>query len=308
MTFALVLALAAFEPEPLIPGNPWVLRGHTDGVTAIAFSPNSAVLASASRDKSVKLWDLKTGELLRSISCGEQQLSSLSFSKDGSRLAVGDTALQVSVLNVETGAVLGKWAHPDAVGAVAFSPDGARVAVAGVVGTGAVYEWASGAKKFEFRGRTVQYTPDGKALLISSGAGAFHFLDAKSGKVRKTVSTSPDLPLTTLSIDGKRIASWTAAGVDVRLWTEAGKQQAVLKGPPADYERRKARVTGTAFAPDGKRLVVGGGDGLVRLWNIEKSEVVQSWLADKNSAVTISGDGQWLAVADSALIKLWKMP
>ena len=63
-----------------------------------------------------------------------------------------------------------------------------------------------------------------------------------------------------------------------------------------------------ALTPDGKHVLVGGGDGLVRLWSVEQSAVVQTWPADKSSAVAVSADGVWIAVADSGLVKLWKLP
>lgn len=305
---ALVMTMGAFEPEALLPGSPWALKGHTDAVTAIAFSPDGTQLASASRDKSVKLWNLKTGEVVRTLTGAQEQLSCLAFSADGKRLAIGDVGLQARVVDVATGEIVKTIAHPDAVGQVALSPDGALLAVAGLSDTGIVYELARDTKKFEFRGRTARFSADGKTLLISSGGGSFALLDGRTGKVRKTVSTTPDRPLTTMTPSTSLIASWTAAGVDVKLWNEAGKSLGVLKGPVAEMDRRQSRVTGVALTPDGKHVLVGGADGLVRLWSVEKAAVVQTWPADKSSAVAISADGLWLAVADSGLVKLWKLP
>ena len=307
---ALVMALGAFEPEALLPGSPWALKGHVDAVTAIAFSPDGALFASASRDKTVKLWSLKTGEVVRTLTGAQEQLSCLAFSADGKRLAIGDVGLQVRVADVTTGEILKSIAHPDAVGEVALSPDGTLLAVAGLSDTGAAYDLAAtdSKKKFEFRGRTVRFSADGKTLLVSSSAGSFSLLDGKTGQPRKTISTKPELPLTTMTPTASLIASWTAIGVDVKLWSEAGKPLGVRKGPVAEMDRRKSRVTGVAVTPDGKRVVVGGADGLVRLWSVEKLALLQTWPADKNSAVAISADGVWLAVADSGLVKLWKLP
>jgi WD40 repeat protein len=310
----LLLCLAAFEPEALLPDKPYVLRGHSDTVIAIAISPDASQLASVSRDKTLKLWSLKTGEVLRSVSGAEQQLSSVGWSGDGKRLAVGDVGLQVRLIDPSSGAVLHTLAHPDSVGEVALNADGSLLAVAGLSDNGAVYEVAKdGAKttkKFEFRGRTARFSGDGKTLLISSGNGSFSLLDAKTGKARKTVTTKNELPLTTMNAAGTTIASWTAGGADVRVWTDAGKAVTVLKGPPAELDRPQAHVTGVGVLPDGpagKRVVSGGRDGLVRLWSVEKSAVVQVWSAEKNSAVFVSADGLWLAVADSALVKLWRL-
>jgi WD40 repeat protein len=309
IAFALVLALGTFEPEALLPGSPWALKGHTDLITAIAFSPDAAFLASASRDKSVRLWNLKTGEVVRTITGAEQQLSSLSFSGDGKRLAIGDVGLQVRVIDVATGELVRTIAHPDSVAEVALNGDGTLLAIAGIADTGAVWELGTKeTRKFEFRGRTVRFSADGKTLLISSNSASFSLLEARNGKVRKTVSTAPELPLTTMTPAATTIASWTATGIDVKLWSEAGKSIAVMKGPVAEIDRRRSRVNGVAILPDGKRVIVACADGLVRLWSVEKAAVIQTWPSDKNSAVSVSPDGLWLAVADSALVKLWKLP
>ncbi|MDP1829699.1 MAG: hypothetical protein Q8L48_40915 [Archangium sp.] len=305
---ALVLALGAFEPEALLPGKPYALKGHGDAIVAIAFSPDGALLASASRDKSVKLWNLQTGELVRTVAGSEGQLSSVSFSGDGKRLAIGDVGLQARVVDVASGQVVKTIAHPDAVGEVALNADGTLLAVAGLADTGAVYELVKDTKKFEFRGRTARFSADGKTLLISSGAGTFSLLDGKTGKARKTVTTRNELPLTTMTDSGTTIASWTASGIDVKLWSDAGKPLGVLKGAVAEVDRRRSRVTGVGLSPDGKRAIVGGGDGLVRLWSTEKPAVIQSWPVDSSNAVAVSADGKWFAVADSSLVKLWKLP
>lgn len=305
---ALVLTLGAFEPEALLPGKPYALKGHTDSITAIAFSPDGALLASASRDKSVKLWNLKTGELVRTLPGAEAQLSCVGFSGDGKRLAIGDVGLQARVVDVASGQVLKTIAHPDAVGEVALNADGTLLAVAGLADNGAVYELVKDTRKFEFRGRTARFSADGKTLLISSGSGSFSLLDGKTGKARKTVTTPNELPLTTMTDSGTTIASWTAAGVDVKVWSDSGKPLGVLKGPVAELDRRRSRVTGVGLTPDGKRAVVGGGDGLVRLWSLEPAAVIQSWPANASSALAVSADGKWFAVADSGLVKLWKLP
>lgn len=308
IALAVLVTLGGFEPQPLLPGKPWALQGHTDAVVAIAFSPDSARLVSAGRDKTLKLWDLTSGALLKSVPLGEQQLTSLAFSPDGKRLAAGDVALQAQVLDAATLAVLKTIAHPDAVAEVAFSADGSALAIAGLSDTSGVYDVEKGTRRYAFRGRTARFTSDGKHLLSSSGAGALLRFDAKTGKAGARVKTGLDSPLATATPDGALVAAWTPRTVDVQLWNAQGKALPPLKGPVPDAEHRAARVTGVALTVDGARLISGGGDGVVRLWDVAKAAVVQSWPADKNSAVAVSPDGKWVAVADAGLVKLWKLP
>ena len=63
------------------------LRGHTDWVTALAFSPDGSTLASSSLDRTIKLWNLTTGELLQTFPAG--RMTCLQFSPDGQTLVAG---------------------------------------------------------------------------------------------------------------------------------------------------------------------------------------------------------------------------
>lgn len=304
----LIVAAGGFEAQTLLPGSPYVLPGHQETITAIAFSPDAKRLVSAGRDKKVKLWSLETGKELTSAAVAVQQITALGFSADGKKLVVGDSGLSVQVLDAETLKVLEQLAHPEAVAQLSVQPDGAAVAVAGVTDQGQVYELPGGKKRFEFRGRTAQFSADGKWLLVASSAGKFSLLDAKTGKPKHTVKTEPELPLTVMTADAKLIVSWSPSSIDVKLWNGAdGKSAGLIKGPVLDQGSRRPTSTGVAVLRDGKRVLVGGADGIVRLYEVGTEAAVKRWPADKNMNVVVSSDDVWFAVIDSTVIKLWKL-
>lgn len=296
-SLVVVAALAALQADPLLPGSPFVLRGHTDAVTAVAFSPDGKLLASTSRDKTVRVWSLETGELVRSLSGAQEQLSRVTFSADGKLLAAAESAFQVRVFDVATGAEKLGLAHPDSVSDVAFSPDGASLAVGGQNDTAAVYG-LDGKKRYDLRARSVCFSKDGKVLFIAASGGSLSLLDAKTGKAKKTISTLPQLPWGTMAGDAKLLVSWSGSQPDVALWSAEGKALDTLKGP---------RATGVAMSGDGAVLVAGGGDGVVRVWDVAKRAVSKTFPAAKNAGVALSADKAWIAVADGALVKLWRL-
>jgi WD40 repeat protein len=82
---------------------------------------------SASRDKTLKLWDVGTGEALRTFRGHTFDVWGAAFSPDGTRL-VSSSAIDITLWDVATGEALHTFSgHPDWVQSVAFSPDGARV-------------------------------------------------------------------------------------------------------------------------------------------------------------------------------------
>lgn len=274
---------------------------HKNTVWSLAFTPDSQLLASSSGDRTIKLWQLKNGQLLRTFSAGNlDTVWSVAISPDGQILASGSGDNTVKIWNLKTGQLLRTLVgHTDTVRSVIISPDGQVLASGSEDKTVKIWNLKTGQLLRTLVGhtdtvRSVAITPDGQIVASGSSDNTVKIWNLNSGRLRHTLTghTARIISIA-ISPDGEMIASGSNDDT-IKLWNlQTGELLRTLVG-------HSDHINAVAFRSDGKMLVSGAEDHLIKLWNPQTGALLNTLARHNNDvyAVAISPDGKTLASGD----------
>ena len=259
-----------------------VLRGHSQHVEAMAFSPDGKRLASGASypDDSARLWSVPAGEEVAVLRGHRNTVRTVAFSPDGKRLASCSLDETARLWDAGAGTLVAVLkGHTDAVRHTAFSPDGERLATASRDGTVRLWDAANGEPVAVLRGHTgvvlaAVFSPDG-TLLASWGEDATVRLwdlqqHERDGVLRGHTGFVYDVAL---SPDGRRAVSAAWDGT-ARLWDlDTGRETVRFQhttGEPYGI------VGAACFSADGRQVATVTGSGAVTVWGVAKGEKVRT--------------------------------
>jgi WD40 repeat protein len=273
--------------EPALPaGVVAVLKGHTEIVYAVAFSPDGKTVLSGSFDKSLKLWETATGKEIKTFAGpqGHQNLVlSVAYGHDGRFVASGAADNTAKIWDTEKAGSeppVKNLAHANLVDAVAFSPSGTQLATGSHDGTVRIWDVAKGQQVKQITAHTapmmlqvycVAWSPDGKQIVSGSLDHSLKLWDAPEGRlvrVFKAYNEKDVLPAFAASMVGLlRSPPAQALFVPAAAVNPGGKEKHSEKG-------HHEGVFSVAFSPDGKLVASGGGDRTIKIWDVAEGTVV----------------------------------
>jgi WD40 repeat protein len=243
------------------------LTGHTDAVSQVAVSPDGHTVASASRDDTIILWDLRGRARRATLPVHNTWLRTIAFSPDGHMLATGGDDNHVVLWNTDTGTPLATLAtHTGAVKDVAFSPDGSTLASADVNGAVILWDLHTHQPRAQLTGpaavKTVTYSPDGSILATGSSDHTIALWDSRTNtRLATLVGHTQSVDSVAFHPDGTVLAS-ASQDHTVRLW------DIPHRSPLATLTGHTDKARAVAFSPDGQHLASASHDRSIILWDL----------------------------------------
>lgn len=269
-----------------------IIKGHSARVNSLALGPKGFTLVSCSDDKTIKLWNPSTGQLLHRFFGHTSGVESVAISPDGQRLVSGSSDRTILAWNLKSRFAIERF--------YSYS--------------GSPYSHRFGAVN------SVAFSPDGKIIASGSEDKTIKFWNPRSGEwlckldehLDRVLCLSYAIPYNlenNLATDNfnphkyHTLASGSADG-EIKIW-RFGIWESVqtLRG-------HIGLVHGVTFTPDGQILASAGADGTIKLWSVQTGELLKSFQghSDEVLSVSISPDGNTLASGSKdGSVKIWDL-
>ncbi|MEH1966025.1 WD40 repeat domain-containing protein [Nostoc sp.] len=284
------------------------LEGHSDEVNSVAYSPNGQQLASASTDKTIKIWDASSGQLLKTLTGHSNRVINVAYSPNGQQLASASTDKTIKIWDASSGKLLKTLiGHSDEVNSVAYSPNGQQLVSASADKTIKIWNVSSGKLLKTLTGHnkevnSVTYSPNGQQLASASGDKTIKIWDVSSGKLLKTLTGHGSAVRSiAYSPNGQQLAS-ASDDKTIKIWdASSGKLLKTLTG-------HSGEVYSVAYSPNGQQLASASFDSTIKIWDISSGKPLNILTGYSNVVINVaySPNGQQLASASWNLtIKIW---
>jgi WD40 repeat protein len=317
---ALLVALEAAARAPSLSANNALLAsmeacrerrrflGHEGSLHFVSFSPDGGRVVSAAMDKTARIWDVASGEVVRVFRGHEGAVNTAVFSPDGKRVLTASDDATARIWNVESGEELARLdGGKPPLESASFSPDGGRILT---VARDAARLWDAGsARPLHALARQAaeisggRFSPDGARVVTCARDGTATVWDARTGDALANLPGPPH-PLLDVcySGNGRRIAT-ASIQPEARVWDATTFREVCV------FRRHSQGIYSVALSADGTRAVTGSEDFTARIWDADTGAMLHSLPhGHKVWSVAISPDDRLVLTSSyDTTARLWDL-
>jgi WD40 repeat protein len=280
------------------------LKGHSGCVGAISINSTGTLVVSGSaesdyfengewhsRDKTIKIWDLKSGKLRKTLGGWgghSNGISDVAIDPNGNYIVSASWDKTVKLWDLKSGSLVRTMmGHSDVVRSVEIDPTGQMIISSSKDKTIKLWDIKSGRLIRTIEGHSGDINscavdPSGQFIISSTATGEIKLWCLKSGNLIKTMKGhSGRVHSVGVDLAGQFILS-SGEDCTIKLWNL--KTGSLIK----TFEGHSAVIAAASFTPDGRHIVSGSADGTTRIWNIQTGEHISlisvgyEWMVSTN--------------------------
>ncbi|MEA5420041.1 protein kinase [Spirulina sp. CCNP1310] len=297
-------------PSSITYAAPEQWAGHTSFINDLAISPDSQYLITGSADRTLKIWDLNSGDLRHTLEGHGSFINAVEITPDGQFVITGSADRTIKVWRVEDGHLERTLSgHQGFVDQLHLSPDGQTLVSTGADHTVRIWDWQRGQLRHTLTGHTgfingLAISNNGEILITASADQTVRFWTMATGRESQLLRGHTNfVNAVVVSPDDRWVASGSADQT-IQIWDlQTGEQLQTLRG-------HEGFINDLAVSPDGRWLVSASADQTVRIWDMTTGTLARTLRGHGNyvNRVQITQNGQTIITASAdRTVRLWSL-
>ena len=298
--------------------KPYFSDGHTSSIHSVTITPDGKNIISGSWDKTIKIWDIKSSECIRTLYGHTGSVNSIVVTPDGKTIISGSNDETIRLWDIKSGECLNTFeGHTSYICSLTITPN-REIIISGSSDLSIkLWDIKSGECLNTFKDyscvHSLAITPDGKTIISGYDCGSIKLWDIKNGECIKTLKAYNEgyTPLTKINSivvtpNGKTIISGSHDET-IRLWDiKSGECLNTLKTyRPKGFT---SYIYSVAVTPDGKNIISGSNDQTIKIWDINSGECINSLKGHTSQifSVVVTPNGKSIiSGCQDKTIKIW---